>query len=74
MTPYQKAAVLVLRMLGFFSIAYAAIPPIFLASHGAWLSLSSPFLLVILMPLIGGLLLYYNARQIARLLTRDFDD
>ena len=74
MTPYQKAAILVLRFIGFFSISYSAIILVIFASQGFWLFSSPNLLLFTLFPLLGGLLLYYAAPQIARLLTRDFGD
>lgn len=74
MTPYQKAAILVFRIIGFFSIVYSAIILVLLASQGFWVFLSPNFLLFTLLPLLGGLLLYYAAPQIARLLTYDFGD
>ena len=74
MTPYQKVVVLIFRITGFFSISYAAIILVFFASQGFWLFSSPNLLLFTLIPMVGGLLLYYTAPQIARLLTRDFGD
>jgi hypothetical protein len=72
MTNYQKVTVIIFRIVAFFIIVYSVIT-LCIAS------VSLPFLgfqyfLVFLIPLILGILLYYTAPRIARLLTRDFGD